>query len=147
MILDSLSNFKDYIHLNPLFSDVAQFIEEHDLSTLPEGKHPIKGDDLFVNVTTAKGKTPDEARLETHNRMLDIQIPLSTVETMGYTPRTLLDEQTYDPQNDITFYDGPAQQYIDVHPGMFAIFIPSDGHAPCISTEYEIKKIIFKVKA
>jgi len=147
MILDSLSNFNDYISLNPLFKTVAEFIQAHDLSTLPEGKHIIQGDDLFVNVTTAKGKTPAEARLETHDRMLDIQIPLSTAETMGYIPRTKLEPQPYNADNDITFYDQASSQYLTVEPGMFAIFFPSDGHAPCISKEAEIKKIIFKVKA
>ena len=147
MILDSLSNFTNYVALNPRFAKVAGFIATHDLNTLEEGKYTIDGEDLFVNVTTAKGKTPAEARLETHDRMLDIQIPLSTTETMGYTPRTLLTPQPYNADNDITFYDGTTpQQYIDVHPGMFAVFFTTDGHAPCISNEVNIKKIIFKVK-
>ncbi len=147
MILDSLSNFSNYITLNPLFRTVAEFIQTHDLNTLPEGKHTINGNDLFVNATTAKGKTPAEARLETHDCMLDIQIPLNTAETMGYTPRTQLKPQPYNADNDITFYDQTPSQYITVHPGMFAIFFPSDGHAPCISQASEIKKLIFKVKA
>lgn len=147
MIIDSLKNFSNYVALNPRFAMVAEFINTHDLNALTEGKYAIDGDDLFVNVTTAKGKTPAEARLETHDRMLDIQIPLSTTETMGYTPRTLLVPEPYNADNDITFYDAnKPQQYVDVHPGMFAVFFTTDGHAPCISKEANIKKIIFKVK-
>ena len=41
----------------------------------------------------------------------------------------------------------PGYVYITCHPGMFAVFFPQDGHAPCISFEPEIKKAIFKVKA
>ena len=39
-----------------------------------------------------------------------------------------------------------AQSYVVCRPGMFAIFMPQDGHAPCISSESEIRKVIFKVK-
>jgi len=147
MIIDSLNNLEKYVALNPLFQDVVDYIKSNDLNAKQEGKELIKGDDLFVNFNTAHGKTVEDARLETHDRMIDIQIPLSCEETYGYTPRTDLPEQTYDAQKDITFYDGPAQQYVKATPGMFAVFFPQDGHAPCISTEETIKKVIFKVKA
>ena len=78
--------------------------------------------------------------------MIDIQIPFNVPESMGYTPRTDLDEQPYNAEKDITFYDGLAQQYITVHPGMFVIFFPQDAHAPCVSEASEIRKVIFKVK-
>ena len=115
---------------------------------MEEGKYPICGDDLFLNLTTAKGKAPDAAVLETHNQMIDIQIPLSTAETYGYTPRQDLPEAEYNAEKDITkIPDLIAQDYITCSPGMFAIFFPQDGHAPCISMEPAIKKAIFKVKA
>ena len=85
--------------------------------------------------------------LKKNDKMIDIQIPLNCTEIMGYTPRTKLPAETYNPVKDITFYNGPAEQYIKVEPGMFAIFFPEDGHAPCISDEKEIKKVIFKVLA
>lgn len=146
MILDSLENLKKYVSLNPLFADVLDYINANDLAKHEPGKEFIKGEDLFVNFCMAKGKSKDEAKLETHDRMIDIQIPISCAETMGYTPRTDLPEGPYNADNDITFYEGAAQQYITVAPGSFAIFFPQDGHAPCISDESEIQKIIFKVK-
>ena len=78
--------------------------------------------------------------------MIDIQIPISSTEVMGYTPRNVLPVNDYDSEKDLTFYDGLADQYITVHPGMFAIFFPQDGHAPCISENPEIRKVIFKVE-
>ncbi len=147
MIIDSLNNLEKYVALNPLFQDVVNYIKSNDLNAKEEGKELIKGSDLFVNFNTAKGKTKEEARLETHDKMIDIQIPLNCEETYGYTPRTELPEQTYNAEKDITFYDGLAQQYVTATPGMFAIFFPQDGHAPCISEQQAIKKVIFKVKA
>ena len=87
----------------------------------------------------------EEAKLETHNNFIDIQIPLSGVELMGYTPRTDLPEEEYDPAKDRTFYKGLAQDYLTIKPGMFALFFPQDGHAPGV-TSNEIKKLIVKVR-
>ena len=147
MVLDSLDNLEKYVSLNPLFADVVEYIRKTDLAAHEPGKDIIKGDDLFVNYIVAKGKTPEEAKLETHNRMVDIQIPISCAETMGYTHRKDLPEAEYNPDNDMTLYEGPAQQYITVNPGSFVIFFPQDGHAPCISTESRIQKLIIKIKA
>lgn len=148
MVVDTLDNLAKYESLNPLFADVIRFIAEHDLNTLEEGKYEIKGADLFLNLTTAKGKTPDEAVMETHNKMLDIQIPLDVAETYGYTPRKDLPEGEYNEAKDITkLPDVAGQCYVTCNPGMFAIFFPQDGHAPCISFSETIKKAIFKVKA
>jgi YhcH/YjgK/YiaL family protein len=147
MIIDTLDNLVKYEAVNPLFKDVVDFLKENDLNALEPGKHAIKDKDLFVNITTAKGKTPDEAMMETHVNMIDIQIPLDGPETYGYTPLSHLPEAPYNAEKDITKYpDLMAESFIDCQPGMFAIFFPQDGHAPCISMAPEIKKAIFKVK-
>ena len=146
MIIDTLANLGKYVALNPLFQDVVDYINNNDLASMPTGKVLIKGNELYANFTVAKGKTKAEAKLESHDVMIDIQIPFNVPESMGYTPRTDLDEQPYNAEKDITFYDGLAQQYITVHPGMFVLFFPQDAHAPCVSEASEIRKVIFKVK-
>jgi YhcH/YjgK/YiaL family protein len=146
MIIDTLANLGKYVALNPLFQDVVDYINSNDLASMPTGKVFIKGNDLYANFTVAKGKSKAEAKLETHDVMIDIQIPFNVSESMGYTPRTDLAEQPYNAEKDITFYDGLAQQYITIQPGMFVIFFPQDAHAPCISEASEIQKVIFKVK-
>jgi YhcH/YjgK/YiaL family protein len=148
MIIDTLDKFGKYASVNPLFAEVEKFLKENDLNTLEPGKHVIAGEDLFVNITTAKGRTPDAAVLETHRRMIDIQIPLDAPETYGYTPLCRLPEAEYNAEKDITKYgDLMAESFVDCQPGMFAVFFPQDGHAPCVSMAPEIKKAIFKVKA
>lgn len=147
MVIDTLENFGKYTSLNPLFKIVEEFIKGHDLGSHQPGIVKIDGDRLYANFSIAKGKSREKARIETHSTMIDIQIPTSCTETMGYTPRKNLPDSEYNTEKDISFYEGAAEQYIDVHPGMFAIFFPQDGHAPCISENESIKKVIFKVKA
>ena len=130
MIIDTLDNLSNYTSLNPLFAKVVDFLKANNLNKLEAGKYEIQGKDLFVNIATAKGKSPDEAVLETHRKMIDIQIPLSGDETYGYTPAANLPEAPYNDEKDIS---------------KFGVFFPQDGHAPCISFEPEIKKAIFKI--
>jgi YhcH/YjgK/YiaL family protein len=146
MVVDTLDKLSFYESLNPLFKDIVDFLKTNDLNILEEGKHLIKGTDLFVNIQNAKGKTMETAKLETHKRMLDIQIPLSACETFGYTPLCDLPEAVYNEEKDVTKYEGLAQTYFTCKPGEMAIFWPQDGHAPCICDDAEIKKAIFKVK-
>jgi len=148
MIIDDLKNLKNYESVNPLFAKVIEFLKNNDLKAMEPGKYEIEGKDLFLNLTVAKGKTPDQAVIETHDKMIDIQIPISDAETFGYTPRENLPAAAYNAEKDITkIPDLAAESYITCQPGMMAIFFPQDGHAPCITGAPEIKKAIFKVKA
>lgn len=148
MVIDRLENIEKYASLNPLFAQAVEFLKFHNLDALENGKTELKGKDLLVNVTQTKPKTREEARLETHRDFIDIQIPLSGTEIMGYTPAAhcLPADAPYDKEKDIAFFEGAAESYIPVKPGMFAIFFPQDGHAPGITPD-GVKKIIIKVKA
>lgn len=147
MIIDTLEHLEQYTSINQLFADVVEFIKKNDLSSLADGKHFIKDKDLFVNITTATGKSKEDATYETHRRMIDIQIPLSAPETYGYLPLGKLPLSEYNETKDVSKYPGfVGGSYITCQPGQFAIFFPQDGHQPCIG-EGEIHKAIFKVKA
>ena len=101
-----------------------------------------------MNIAQTQPKTKDEVKLETHREYIDIQIPLSGTEVMGYTAAEdcIPANAPYNAEKDITFFEGLADIYLAVKPGMFTIFFPQDGHAPGISPE-GVKKVIVKVKA
>ena len=145
MVIDNLKNLRDYASLNPLFAQAIDYIETTDLKALEPGKIVLVENELIVNVNEIGPKTKEQAKLETHNEYIDIQIPLTGVEQMGYTQRTDLPEAEYDAVKDLTLYGGLADDYLTVKPGMFTLFFPSDGHAPGI-TPTGLKKIIVKVK-
>lgn len=111
MILDTLDNLKMYTGLNPLFPKVVEFIQSHDLSSMPLGKTAIIGDELYVTIADAQPKSQEEAVVETHRQMIDIQIPLSGTETHGFAPLSSLEEATYQEQDDISFYTRPPQTF------------------------------------
>lgn len=147
MVIDKIENLEMYASLNPYFPQVIEFIKTHDLNALENGKTLIDGKDCFVNVMDTKGKTKEEAVMETHKNMLDIQIPLSADETHGYTPLDRLPEAEYNAEKDVTKYPGvQGENFVTCKPGMMAIFWPQDGHQPCIGTAENIHKAVFKIK-
>jgi YhcH/YjgK/YiaL family protein len=147
MILDTLENLGKYVLLNPLFEEVVEFVKTHDLNAMELGKTDLKGKDLVISIIQTTPKTNEEAKLETHNEFIDIQIPLSGVEVMGYTPQKKCTpvDAPYNAEKDIVFFYGLAESYIKVKQGMFAVFFPQDGHAPGISAT-GVKKAIIKVR-
>ena len=148
MIVDRIENLEKYFVLNPLFKHVADFLSANDMSALSTGIHHIKGDDVFVNIQEAKGKTKDEAVVEYHRKMVDIQIPFSGDETYGYIPTADLPEVDFDVEKDVALLPGVASQsFVTCKPGMFVIFFPQDGHAPFITDSPILRKAIFKIKA
>lgn len=147
MIVDKLENLGIYKDVNPLFPKVVEFLKTHDLASLETGKIELQGTDLFVKVAQTKPKAKEDARIEAHKNYLDIQIPVSGTEEMGYTPLDDCKEPTpYNAEKDVLFYGGLAESYLKINPGMFAIFFPQDGHAPGITPD-GVKKVIVKVKA
>ena len=146
MILDSLENSGWYESVHPRFKQAFDFLRTTDLRSLPVGKMELDGNALVVNVVEITGKTSQEARMETHNRYIDIQVPVSAPETMGWRAGNKLTQPTdpYNPEKDITFFADKASNFIQVQPLEFAVFFPEDAHQPGISQGVS-KKIIVKV--
>lgn len=147
MVQDSLVNSARYESLHPAFKQAFDYIKSTDFSKMEPGKVYLNGQDLFVNVNACIGKSAVDAKMETHNDYIDIQVSLEANELMGYTPTCDLKEPRapYNSEKDITFFYDKAQQMLVVKPGQFVIFWPEDGHQPGIG-EGAWKKIIVKIK-
>ena len=132
---------------NKYYQEALQFIADNDLDELEPGKHVIDGDNLYVNIVDAKLKTPDEARLEAHDKYIDIQVPLSQAESFGVKPRRECTEPDgeYSEDNDIIFFKDRDWTTVTVELGQAITFDPDTAHAPLIG-EGETHKAIFKVR-
>lgn len=147
MILDKLSNSARYTSVHPRFEKAFEFLTTTDLEQLALGKIELDGADLVVNVVEVDGKTEEVARMETHNNFIDIQVPVSTTEQMGWKAAADLETitQSYDEAKDLTFFADKATVMLNIKPLEFAVFFPEDGHQPGIVAG-KIKKVIVKVR-
>ncbi len=146
MILDSLQNAGIYESIHPHFRQAFEFLRSTDLQQLPLGKIELDGINLFVNVVEINAQTTSEAKLETHQRYIDIQLPISSSETMGWIAGSELKllAMEYNVEKDVAFFGDKATNFFDVSPYEFVVFFPSDGHQPGIADRSH-KKIIVKV--
>ena len=146
MVLDRIENFEKYLSLNPNFVKAMEFLQNSNLQDLPLGRNEICGDIIFANVVEAKSKSKSEAPIEIHRKYIDVHVPLSGDELIGYTPLAELPYAEFVEADDAALYplSLSARDYFNVRRGEFAIFFPQDGHAPAI-TPTPLKKIILKV--
>ena len=107
MIIGSLTQTKRFEILHPDFKKVFEYVRSGDWQQVTAGKIILEEDKIWVNVDEVTGKSREAAKLEAHNRFIDIQIPLLQEETFGWEERGRLameEEEGYQVQNDILFY-------------------------------------------
>ena len=147
MILDTLDRLESYGYISPLIGKVLEFFRTTDLSSLQPGRIELQGDDLFVNVNRQGAPTRDETPIEAHKEYIDIQVPISCDEDMGFisAPYMPAPSKPYSADKDVAFYPGLCDTYLNVRKGMFTVFFPGEGHAPAI-TKDGILKLIVKIR-
>ncbi|ARN56717.1 YhcH/YjgK/YiaL family protein [Sedimentisphaera salicampi] len=146
MIINTLEQADSYYSVNPFFEQAFAFLKQPGLAELSTGKYQIDGNRLFCNIAKESGRTREEARLEAHQKYIDIQYVISGTEEMGW--KQISDcsvvRQPYDPAKDVAFFKDEPEIWETVRPGSFAIFFPEDAHAPLVSNG-EIHKAVVKV--
>lgn len=147
MIVCSVKDLEKYIALNKNFTTVVEYLKNNDIATLPLGRTDVCGDEVFISSQEFEGKTKEAAKLETHVKYIDIQMPFSTVENIGWRSLDNLTSpsQPYNENDDIAFFDEPSTSYVTLSPGECVIFFPEDAHAPGIA-EGKLRKAVIKVK-
>ena len=146
MILDRLENASRYCSLHPGFRTAFEFLRKASLLELPDGRHELAGDRLFVNLMSDTGKARQDAKPEFHKRYIDIQVALDRSEEIGWRPTATCSQihKPYDEEKDIGFFAEPSESWITLAPGLFVVFFPEDAHAPLVF-EGNIRKAVAKI--
>ncbi|MBR4124808.1 MAG: YhcH/YjgK/YiaL family protein [Victivallales bacterium] len=146
MIHDTLSLFATYSALHPRFGKIVKWLEETDLNALTLGQHQIlPNGEAFANVQEIAVRPPDEIPAECHRKYIDIQIPITGTEKMGWQPLDKFPKDIpFSEEKDVALAQLPPFDWITVKPGEFVVFFPTDVHTPGWVDETN-KKIIIKV--
>jgi biofilm protein TabA len=126
-----------------------EYLARTDLGALPLGRTDIEGDDLYVTVSEAETRAPEQVRFEAHRRYIDIQLVVRGQEAMGVAPvASLVTSQPYDAAKDVEFFTVPQEsQTLAIHAGEFAVFAPGDAHRPGLHLDgpHVSRKAVLKV--
>jgi biofilm protein TabA len=146
MIFDTLSNAARHVALHPGFTEAFDFLRRPDLATLSSGRHEVDGPSLYASIGRDEGRGRNGARLETHRKYVDIQYVVSGDEVIGWSDLAACQATGlgYDEARDIEFYTAQSTTWVPVPPGSFAIFFPTDAHAP-LAGRGPVHKVVMKV--
>lgn len=142
MIISTLKDIQRYYSINPFFKKGVDYVLAH--RDAPVGRYEIEGEDCFVMFVEGEKRPVTEAKLEVHNRYIDIQIVLDGVEGFGWKPRgaCIAPQGGFDTERDILFFDDPYDRVLELSSDDVVVFFPEDGHAPLIGSGTVRKAII-----
>jgi YhcH/YjgK/YiaL family protein len=116
----------------------------------PLGRTLIAGEDLYANVQGYETLPAEKCPFESHRRFVDLQYCLAGGEVIQWALAPGLPAgKDYNEKNDLQFYARPAHPVTELQmaPGAFAIFFPSDGHAPKVQdlSNRSVMKVVIKI--
>lgn len=146
MILINLEDWKSTAEAYPRLRKALEWLVQRDR----QGEFTVHREELsdgaYAKFERPAMRIRERAHLEVHRIYIDIHVPLSDDESIGWAPtrccRRVLTE--YDHAKDIAFYGDDAHSMIRVRVGDAAVFFPEDAHAPNIGVGYH-KKITVKI--
>lgn len=131
-----------------LWDKAFQFLQRHDLSTLPVGDYRIEEGRCWATISEYIPKTTSTANLESHKRFIDLQYTLRGNEKMGLACGRVEVRMPYDTVRDVTFYIPQKMKYYATSPATFFMFFPTDKHQPSVRHGHpvESRKVVIKIE-
>ena len=121
-------------------------------SATAPGIHEIQGDDIHANVQGYDTLPASQCRYESHERYVDVQYCISGGERIDCAAESdLMLDSDFDEEKDVQFFLPPVPGVpvvsLPMVPGSFAVFFPSDAHAPKRSDgkNSSVFKVIVKI--
>ena len=149
MILGEITDLAKITTGNELLNEAIRWVANHYKDKFEKSTLLLNDEgSLKVNREEVAMLPQGKQMLEVHRKFIDIHVPLSEEETIGWASTQRLRNITkeYDDENDIMFFGDEPQSYITVKPGQCVIFFPEDAHAPNIGVglhrKYCVKIVI-----
>jgi biofilm protein TabA len=115
----------------------------------PAGIHKLQGDEIYVNVHGYDTLPLAQCRYESHRRYVDLQYCIDGGERIDWQRVSDLEpDSAFEEERDVQFYrPAPIKCTMEMVPGAFGIFFPSDGHAPKRQNgrDFSVFKLVIKV--
>ncbi len=148
MILDQISQMKNYVSTLPALQHVIDILESGKLDSMELGNYTTEHKNLRYNLFTYKTEKAVASEYEVHRKEADVQILLKGHERMDIASRSMLTAtKAYDEDKD--FFMGTAEKQLSYHAKQdsFVVFFPGEPHAPNLidETSSQVLKVVFKI--
>ena len=147
MIADQIRNAQRYAALSPEIAQAMHLLQTLDFAALPDGQYQLDNPNIRLFIGSKPMRSRTQAKPEKHTHHIDIQVPISGAEEYGWCDAgSLKNGLGYDIQRDIEFFDCEPETWLVLQPNEFALFFPSDAHAPLVGEAAAVRKAVFKIK-
>lgn len=146
MIIDSIENISIYENIP---QNVIYFIK--NLTPQTELGHYEIDKNSYANIEIYETKNLNDCKFEAHKNYIDIQMLLSGIEELDYTPvKGLTVSEKYDEIRDIMFFENPDRisDSVILEAGKFALIYPHEAHRPQVAfnaNSKTVKKVVVKI--
>lgn len=132
-------------HLAPALTVALQFVRQADWGKLADGRHDLDRG-VYLLLSRVEGRGKEGARLEAHDKYLDVQLALEGTDLIGWRERrTCKKPAPVDPKaGDICFFDDAPSEWVGISGPQAAALLPGDAHAPLGGTGM-LRKAVFKI--
>ncbi len=148
MILDQISQMKEYATTLPALQQVIDILKSGKLEDLEPGNYTTDQKNLRYNLFTYKTEKTEASEYEVHRKEVDVQILLAGHERMHVASRDgLTATKAYDDEKD--FFMAKGEKLLSYHATQdsFVVFFPGEPHAPNFidGTPSQVVKVVFKI--
>ena len=130
--------------------EAIDYLKKQDLINMEVGKYEVD-DDFYFMVQEYTTKHRADAKLEAHEKWIDIQWMLKgteIIETEDIARLTVI--EAYDESRDVVFFEKPdVISQTCITPGAFVVLYPQNAHMPGVAVDDNptpIKKVVAKIR-
>lgn len=149
MILTTMTDLDRFAVLADGIAEAAAWLRGFR-ADVPDGRHTIRGVDVFALVSRYLTEPAAGRRFEAHRQFLDVQWVASGRERILHAPtHGLIVAEPYLAERDVVFFaDPPFSSSLLLRTGDAALLFPGDAHKPgCMAGgRDEVCKVVVKVR-
>lgn len=147
MIFDRIENAGRYFGISRNLDQALTVLLHTDLAELSDGRHPINGENVFMNVMEAVTAPECDRAYEYHIQYYDIQTDIAGKEDVLFGTSFL--KMTVPYREDIGFGICGCGARVHLEPGWFVVCEPGEPHLPGVAAAeggQRIRKAVIKVR-
>lgn len=128
-----------------------RWLAETDFSKLPNGRHELEGNRMFVMIFEGETRPAAELKAESHGAYIDVQYVIEGEEVIGYARRTekqIITDNRMEQDDAFLYKELVDEMNLILRKGTYAVFFPADLHRPWCSLNEtgKLRKAVVKIR-
>ena len=125
-----------------------EYLKANDFKNMEPGRYDIDGDKMYALVQNLTTEPVEKRKPEGHLDYIDVQYLVAGEEVIGCVPDTgKFPKNEVEGKDMIYFQDVSGETFVNMVPGDFCVFFPSDIHRPGVQVNESmtVRKVVVKI--